>query len=357
MHTPIFDVPLAFGLFDQVEWEQRPASEIYDEHLALIDLADEAGFYCYHLSEHHGSPLSLTPSLNLVLAAASQRTGRIRLGSLVHSLTYYDPMRLAAEINMLDHLTKGRLELGVGRGISVLEAAFFDVTSIEDSRAIYRENFDVLLEALTAKDTLNFQGTYHSYTDVPLWLHPVQRPYPPLWFPSSNEESIPFTAGNGMHTVLNNYFTIEETRSLVERYAEVFEERKGDPNRLNAHVDKPKVGWSVKVVVAPTDKQADATARKAFATWEEHITYLERRAGIPARAERGDYEHHRGNGSMIVGSPERVAEEVNATVEGTGVNYLLCSITFGNLPFAEAKQSMELFAEHVMPQFPQGVSG
>ena len=351
MSSPVLDVPLAIGLFDQIEWEDRSASEVYDEHLALIGYAEAAGFYCYHLSEHHGSPLSLTPSPNLLLAAASQRTQRIRLGSLVHTLTYYDPMRLAAEINMLDHLMHGRLELGVGRGISALEATFFDVTSVEDSRAIYRENFDALLKALTAEHTFDFQGKYHSYSGVPVWLHPVQRPYPPLWFPSSNEDSLPFTAGHGLNAVLNNYFTKEVTRSLVDRYAELFDEHRQDPNRLNAHVDKPKVGWFVKVVVARTDKQAEAAARQAFATWDEHITYLERRAGVAPRAERGDYEHHRANGSMLVGSPERVAEELNATAEGTGVNYLLCSLAFGNLPHADAMLSMELFAEHVMPHF------
>ena len=151
MTSPALGVPLAIGLFDQFEWEDRPASEVFDEHLELIDYADTAGFYCYHFSEHHGSPLSLTPSSNLIMAAASQRTQRIRLGPLVYNLTYYDPMRLATEINMLDHLTKGRLELGVGRGISALEATFFNVTSVEESRTIYRENFDALLAALTAQ--------------------------------------------------------------------------------------------------------------------------------------------------------------------------------------------------------------
>ena len=75
LSSPALGVPLAIGLFDQVEWEDRPVSEVYGEHLALIEYAD-AGFYCYHLSEHHGSPLSLTPSPSLLLAAASQRTRR-----------------------------------------------------------------------------------------------------------------------------------------------------------------------------------------------------------------------------------------------------------------------------------------
>ena len=353
MNSPVLDAPLAIGIFDQVEWEDRPASEVYAEHLELIECADAAGFHCYHLSEHHASPLSLTPSPNVLLAAATQRTRRMRLGVLVYTLPYYDPMRLVDEINMIDHLSNGRLELGIGRGISALEASFFGVTTIEDSRAIYRENFDAMIAAFTAQDSFTFEGQRHSYTDLPLWLHPVQRPYPPLWFPSSNSESIPFTAGQGLNTVLNNYFTRDVTRELVQQYAETFEENRSNPDRLNAHVEIPKVGWSVKVVVAPTEEQADATARQAFATWREHISYLERRANLPPRADRGGYDFHRENGSLLVGSPEQVAEEMNETVEGTGVNYLLCSFAFGALPHSDAMRSMELFAERVMPQFVQ----
>jgi alkanesulfonate monooxygenase SsuD/methylene tetrahydromethanopterin reductase-like flavin-dependent oxidoreductase (luciferase family) len=351
MTSPVLGVPLEIGLFDQFEWEDRPISEVFDEHLELIEYADTAGFYCYHFSEHHGSPLSLTPSSNLIMAAASQRTERIRLGALVYNVTYYDPMRLAAEVTMLDHLTKGRVELGVGRGISALEATFFNVTSIDQSREIYRENFDALLAALTAHPTLSFEGKYHSYSDVPIWIQPVQKPYPPLWFPSSNAGSIEFTASHAFNTVLNNYFSKEVTQGLVDQYREVFEAHKNDANRLNGHVDKPKVGWSVKVVVGPTDEQADAAAREAFAAWEEHITWLERHAGRPARAERGDYDHHRANGSLLVGTADRVADEMNATVEDTGINYLLCSFAFGTLPHAKTMHSMQLFAEHVMPHF------
>ena len=75
--------PLSFGIFDQVEWEDRPAGEVFEEHLRLVEYADDAGFYCYHVSEHHGTSLSLDTSPGILLAAASQRTKRIRLGPLV----------------------------------------------------------------------------------------------------------------------------------------------------------------------------------------------------------------------------------------------------------------------------------
>src|SRR5262249_58358436 len=95
---------------------RRPPAGVYEHRLKMIEYADRAGFWCYHVAEHHGTPLGLAPSPNLFLASAAGRTRRIRLGTLVNVLPLYDPVRLVEEICMLDHLSRGRLELGMGRG-------------------------------------------------------------------------------------------------------------------------------------------------------------------------------------------------------------------------------------------------
>jgi alkanesulfonate monooxygenase SsuD/methylene tetrahydromethanopterin reductase-like flavin-dependent oxidoreductase (luciferase family) len=350
------NAPLTFGVFDQIEYDGRPAGETYEDHLRLMELADRAGFYCYHVSEHHGTPLSLSTSPSLILAAASQPTERIRLAPLVYTLPYYNPYRLANEICMLDQLSGGRIELGLGRGISPIEGKFFGVTSLEDSRAIYRESFDILLKAFTS-DTLDFKGEYYSYSDLPLWVHTVQKPYPPLWFPSSNEESIPFTAGQGLNTVLNNTFATTRIKALVEQYHETWEAHRNDEGRMNAHVGLPKVGLSVKVFVGPTDEQAERSARSAFKTWGEHINYLYSRAGTPRADDRANFEQQRANGTLLVGTAGTVAAEVSRVVEETGINYLLCSFAFGDLPPEDALLSMERFAEEVLPHGTQPADG
>ncbi len=345
--------PLSFGIFDQVEWEDRPAGEVFEEHLRLVEYADDAGFYCYHVSEHHGTSLSLDTSPGILLAAASQRTKRIRLGPLVLALPYYNPYRLANEISMLDHLSGGRIEIGLGRGVSPLEAVYFGVKNVEDSRAIYRESFDILLSAFTS-DVLNYDGEHFTYSDIPLWISPVQKPYPPLWFPSSNEESIPFTSKHGLNTVLNNTFTKEAIADLSAKYKVQLEEHRGDPDRMNGHVAIPKIGLSVKVVLTPSDAEAERIARPAFATWAEHIAYLNQRSGASYRAERGDYDGQRSNSTLLVGSPERVSDEAAALVAETGINYLLCSFAFGDLAHEHAMRSMHLFAERVMSGLADG---
>ena len=104
---------IAFGLFDWVDRGQRPLHQLYEERLQLIEAADVAGFYSYHLAEHHATPLGMAPSPALFLAAAAQRTQKIRIGPLGCILPLYPPLRLIEEICMLDNLSHGRLDLGV----------------------------------------------------------------------------------------------------------------------------------------------------------------------------------------------------------------------------------------------------
>src|SRR5215470_6867094 len=111
----------------------------------------------------------MAPSPALFLTAATQRTRRIRFGPLVYLLLLYDPLRLIEEVAMLDQLSGGRLELGIGRGVSPYELRNFGVDP-EKSRAMFEEGLAVLLAGLTMQ-RLNYEGTYYQYRDVPMELH------------------------------------------------------------------------------------------------------------------------------------------------------------------------------------------
>ena len=115
--------PVQFGLFDWIDRRAAPLAQIYEDRLQLIEAADEAGFFCYHLAEHHQTPLGMAPSPGLFLAAAAQRTRRIHLGPLVYLLPLYSPLRLLEEICMLDHLSRARLDLAVRHRVSPYELA------------------------------------------------------------------------------------------------------------------------------------------------------------------------------------------------------------------------------------------
>ena len=190
---------VAFGLFDWIDRGTAPLHQLYKDRLQLLEAADAAGFFCYHLAEHHATPLGMAPSPALFLAAAAQRTQQIRLGPLVYLLPLYNPLRLIEEVCMLDHLSGGRLELGVGRGVTPYELRYYGVDP-GGTRAIFNEALTVLVAGLT-NSRMTFEGQHYQYSDVPMELHPYQRPYPPLWYPTHNPESVHYAARHGYNFV------------------------------------------------------------------------------------------------------------------------------------------------------------
>ena len=106
---------IKFGVFDHIEpVEKMPLHEVYNLRIQQIEQFDNNGFYAYHLAEHHTPAVhSLAPSQNVFLAAASQRTSKLKLAPCVYVLPLHHPLRLIEEISMLDHLSEGRLEIGI----------------------------------------------------------------------------------------------------------------------------------------------------------------------------------------------------------------------------------------------------
>src|ERR1700735_10696 len=106
---------LEFGIFDHLDRNDLPLHEYYEERLKVIEAFDRSGFYAYHVAEHHATPLGMAPSPSVFLSAVGQRTQTLRFGPLVYPLVMYHPLRLAEEICMLDHMSGGRFEFGIGR--------------------------------------------------------------------------------------------------------------------------------------------------------------------------------------------------------------------------------------------------
>ena len=93
--------PMKFGVFDHLDRGDLPLKDYYEARLKLIEAYDQAGFYAYHVAEHHSTPLGMAPSPSVFLAAVAQRTRRLRFGPLVYALPLYHPIRLIEEICML----------------------------------------------------------------------------------------------------------------------------------------------------------------------------------------------------------------------------------------------------------------
>jgi alkanesulfonate monooxygenase SsuD/methylene tetrahydromethanopterin reductase-like flavin-dependent oxidoreductase (luciferase family) len=289
--------------------------------------------------------LSVCPSPSLFLSALTQRTNRIRMGALVYVLPAYDPFRLAEEIATLDQLSGGRLDCGVGRGISPYELSVLGVAAAQ-AKEIYTESLAAITQAL-ATGRMKHDGVLLRSYDAELSVRPVQRPYPPLWYPSSNTASAEWAGRNAIHFIGRwNGGTFGEA---VARYWTAWDDARGDHTRLNAHVEHPNVGLAGTVVIAPTDAEAEQIflrahqlyGRRLLKLWHDHDDHDYDAMADSGRALRA--------GAACVGSPETVRDMVVHQVTATGVNYVEAQLFFGDMTFAEALRSLRSFAEVVMP--------
>ena len=171
---------LQFGVFDHLDDNGIGLADLFETRLKLIEQYDRSGFRSYHIAEHHSTPLGMAPSPSVFLAAVAQRTTRLRFGPLLYVTPMYHPLRVAEEVVMLDHMSRGRLELGLGRGASPVEIASFDVDP-ELAPAMNREATELILKAL-ASDILDHEGKFYRCKNVRIAARPLQQPHPPLWF-------------------------------------------------------------------------------------------------------------------------------------------------------------------------------
>ena len=337
------EAPFEFAMFDWIENPGRPVAEIVEHKMRLVELADRGGFYGWHTAHHQATPLSINVSPSVLLAAAIQRTERLHVGALTFCLPWYDPYRFYNEICMLDQMSRGRVELGVGRGISLIESAIYGIDDVEESRGRYRETLDIFFNAC-GKETLEYEGEYFSYHDVELHTEPYQKPYPPLWFPSRNRDINEFVARHGYNTVIPG--APHEVRPLLDEYREVWMEHQDDAGRHNGHVSAPHLGRNQLVLVAETDSEAEAAAGSAIAAWESHITHLPRKhQASQVRAPHADPSLR----AVIAGSPATVAERLIESVNVSGINYCLLVFSYGDMTPECAERSLELFISDVMP--------
>jgi alkanesulfonate monooxygenase SsuD/methylene tetrahydromethanopterin reductase-like flavin-dependent oxidoreductase (luciferase family) len=337
-------VALQFGIFDHLDDNGIPLADLFETRLKLIEQYDRSGFRSYHIAEHHNTPLGMAPSPSVFLAAVAQRSARLRFGPLLYVTPMYHPLRLAEEIVMLDHMSRGRLELGLGRGASPIEIGAYDVEP-KNAPAMNREATALILKALTS-DNVSFEGEFYRCNDVRTQAMPLQRPHPPLWFaPSEASRAADAAALNGnIVTLIRN----PGVKALTDAY------RAAWTAQGQTAADMPLMGVYRHVIVADTDDKARELAGTAYRQWRRHMEFLWNWGGLPfpiAGVYPEQYDELEAAQMGIAGSPDTVRGYVADTVAQTGITYFLSDFIFGSLPYEAASHSVDLFAREVMPAF------
>ena len=354
---------MRFGIFDHMELGTHGLARLYEERLRMLEYADAAGFWCYHKAEHHFTPLDAAPSSTVFLAAASQRTERIRLGSLVMLLPFYEPLRFIEEICMLDHLCGGRLEVGVGKGISPAEHALWGHDPAT-ARERFEEAFEVVRIGLSARSEKVEASTATaigaagiepaadrylrtgSADGVPRPLGTLQKPRPGFWYPGNVE----YAGRHRLHTI-----TAGPPQALV-RAEEVFRKGLEQPESdWNPGVAEPIIGAQAHIYLAADPEAAVTRVRQAWTAYHRNLTKLWRECNVSIEGIDptfgGRFEVAMQVGALLAGSPDAAVKHIDSVLANTGIDYMTFAFGWGDLTHDEIMESMGLFAEEVMPEF------
>ena len=332
---------MKFGLFEHMDDAGIPLGQQFENRLQLLETCDRYGFYAYHLAEHHGTPLGLAPSPGLFLAAATQRTKRLRLGPLGYSLPLYHPVRLIEEICMLDQMSGGRFEMGVGRGVSPFEVGFYGVNPADGSRQ-FPEALQVIKQGLTS-DKLTFSGEFYNLKNVPMVLKPVQQPHPPIWYAVLAPDATYWAALEKANIV--TLLPPEPARVIVDRF-------KLEWKKLHGDAQLPLMGVTRHVVLANTTADAMRIAERAYRSWLNHMEILwvqngtKLPLGLPP--EIGPLLAAR---AAFAGTASEFNNFLDDQIRSMEINYFVCDVAFGDLTLDESMQTVKLLGEEIIPRF------
>jgi alkanesulfonate monooxygenase SsuD/methylene tetrahydromethanopterin reductase-like flavin-dependent oxidoreductase (luciferase family) len=259
---------------------------------------------------------------------------------------------------MLDQLSHGRLDVGVGKGSSPIEAAMYGLTP-PDTAERFEELFPAIVEAMETGRFRRPGGEGPAGEEIPLHVPVFQRPHPPLWYPTSNAASIPRLGDEGYNVLFGFGFASpplaavrEQSRVFFEHFRRSAEHggvRYGLPGRT------PRFGMLRHVLVAPTDEEAAAIARPAFDAHYESFTHLWRLHGSERFTGPVDVDQLVAERKLFVGSPETVAAQVTEAVTIGEINYLAGAFAWGSLDADTVLSSLRLFRDEVVPAVRSGI--
>ena len=343
---------MRFGTFSYNQARPWVAEkQAFEELLEQILLTEKIGFHEAWFAEHHHSDYGMLASPNLMIATLARCTERLRFGNLVSVLPLYDPMRLAEECGMLDILTNGRLNVGLGRGVPKDDMKHR--LDRDTAQARFEEGIEILLRAWTG-ETFSYSGKAWGYEEISCRPLPLQKPHPPIYYGATSPDSPAMVARRGWNLALSRQ-PLANCAQAIKSYRE----ERAKHSNLSGKGDAIMVR---DIYVADSDEQAWREAGPEIARFWQLATdnvwrgdtvspeslpkYTERYAYFP-----GGLTVQKMNewGTSLIGSPETVVKKARSMIETAKPDSLVGMFSFGGLKHEQVMHSIELFATKVMP--------
>jgi alkanesulfonate monooxygenase SsuD/methylene tetrahydromethanopterin reductase-like flavin-dependent oxidoreductase (luciferase family) len=326
------------GILQFFGWRDRsvPLTSVYETALERFSIMDATGYDAVWLAEHHFSSFSVCPSVHMMGVMAAARTRRLRIGMAVSLAPFYNPLRLAEEVALLDVLSGGRVNWGAGRGFERSEFAAFGIPG-EESAPRFHETVEIVLKAWTNQRVFH-QGRFYQYDGVEVLPKPLQAPHPPVWMAASSTPAIDWAASQGHSILMDPHSSRVDLAAKRRHYAaKLLEAGYSDAGRT--------IPMARLVAVDETGEKARAVAKRA-AEWTIASYIGSQHSGNVRQEVRNfggkDPIDFYLDDVMIHGTAESVAEQIQSFAGEIGMTYLMAAPLSG--------RSFRLLTDKVLPR-------
>ncbi|GIX47550.1 MAG: hypothetical protein KatS3mg131_1761 [Candidatus Tectimicrobiota bacterium] len=344
---------MRFGIVLSVPWMPgSDPSQCFAEGLEEAELAEDLGFDSVWVTEHHFSLHGLCSGITPFLAALAMRTRRLRIGAAVFVLPLWNPVRLAEDVAVLDHLSGGRIEFGVGTGYRLDEFRGFNV-SPDLSREMGREALETILRLWTADGPVTWEGKYYRVNDVAVHPPPRQQPHPPVWFAANSAPTIAYVAEHGFHWMAASTFgTLDQLVARRRLLDQALRQAGRDPDAIRVYTHIPTY------VAAAADYEAIRQelepgvrwfrrAARWFAVGSRHLGGTIYDTGAAGPEEDFDFRAFY-EGNAFIGDAETCYRKIEAFCRRFRPTDLVFAFRLGQ-PHERTMRAMARFAREVLP--------
>ena len=324
----------------------RPSQEVYARGIEQAQAAESLGYRNVWLGEHHFSTYGLLSRPAQLATYIAAKTTTLRVGTAVIVVPLHHPLIIAEEIAMLDILSGGRLDIGLGRGYQRYEFERFGL-KLDAGGGRWDESLDILMKSFAGRP-FSYDGKLFQIPETSVYPQPMQKPHPPIWITAQSEYAIDAAVRRGFN-VLTGGFGVP-----VERLAEFGKLFERVVNEVQP-AKPPRVG--VQRAVYVTKDAADARDAAEQARWNMRVTLslrnnyerVENGVAVPVPAKTEPTIDELIDRYLVIGTPDTVIRQIKRVQELVGITHFNCSFWFGDMEQARILRSMELFAKEVMP--------
>jgi alkanesulfonate monooxygenase SsuD/methylene tetrahydromethanopterin reductase-like flavin-dependent oxidoreductase (luciferase family) len=319
-----------------------PYDVFYQQMLEQVELAEDLGWECFMFNEHHFLGYGgLIADPAVMLAAAAAHTSRIRLGACIAILPLRHPLLSAEAYAMVDVISGGRLEFGIGSGNTALDYRVFGIPRGE-SRQRMEEASEVILKAWS-NERFNHQGKFWRFEEITLYPRPLQQPYPPVWVAGTSPETLGWAGRHGYDIMtVGHPHPPERVRPGVEAWREGLKVSGFEPNERRCQ-------FHVRTWVDENAKRAHDVATEAIRRYDA-ISRIGRKEDQP-ETKNYDWDGMVASGRNLYGNPDQCIQIIGNAMKHYNFNILTTTFNFGGIPHDMIKKAMRLFAREVIPAF------